>query len=519
MTATLLAALFALAAEGGPSFVESRIAFDAEISGYDCVDVDGDGHADVLVITHSADARRLELFLQKPGERFDATPDFVLRPPEDVVAYAFLDVRPEPGKELLLFSRDGVLSVSTTKQDLRGNAEPLLRQPFFPEITEPDEVLRWPWIFDVDGDGADDLLMPESGGLAIWKPSKSADGRVEFTKGNLIAIHSEEEAPVERAGALDVDLEFGEGARTLAPDHRAFALFPGAGSSLPRGSDDALFRRGERRHLPHYTDWNGDKRWDAVSHDRRAIEVRMQRADGSFAPEVDFPFAQEIGKEKDLDVQVIDLDGDEKPELVRIEGDANGTQKVYEVTAYDIAPGGAPAEKPRCALVFKASSITFALRDVDRDGRMDLVLRIVDLPIGLATLSSVRVDTALEVYLGQKDGTFASRPSARFERSLKPEQLERLNEALLFHLSGDYDGDGLDDALFLGEDGTLRLYPLKRNGDGIEFDETPAGAPYRPSEPLRSAWAHELSGDQTSDLVLRFERQLILLVSRPGGSK
>ena len=137
------------------------------------------------------------------------------------------------------------------------------------------------------------------------------------------------------------------------------------------------------------------------------------------------------------------------------------------------------------------------------------------LPSALQAVADVWVEGRLFVFRGQADGSVSRKPDLRFERRLRPENLARIRESLVFELSGDFDGDGAKDLVLIRADGVLQIFPMKKSGDGLSFASDPSTS-VRPNRPVRSARAESLSSDRVSDLVLRHENGLTVFVSIAG---
>jgi len=142
-----------------------------------------------VVVTEEDKGRRLSVHLQRADRTFSSEPDWVLRMPTEVVSWALLDLRAEPGAELLLLTPTGVLSVSISRPGLAGNARVELREPVFPELSEPDRLPHWPWLLDLDCDERDDLLIPQVGRLARFVIEGEAGGDRRLVPGGLSRIH------------------------------------------------------------------------------------------------------------------------------------------------------------------------------------------------------------------------------------------------------------------------------------------------------------------------------------------
>ncbi len=485
---------------GDVDFVESRILVRDDLVGYECPDVDLDSRGDVLLVVREGVDRLLQLHRQREDGGLPPEPDWRFKAPSDVIAYALCDVREEPGLEVVLFTRLGVFSISTTNRGLRGNLRRELSLPLFPDLADPNAIVRWRHVLDLDGDGVDEILVPTDGALVAFRidaggklaPAGTIVCPVEGSSGNR-GTFSIGRANIEIAAGVD-------------------GLFPRAQCSLPFFEQKHLLSRSVEWSLPRLLDWDGDRLQDAVWVDDLGVRVRRQTAGGEFSePE---PMRLPETLEDVEDVEIVDLDGDGRYEVIVLEEDDDGgLRRDFAATVVPRNADGSFAETPSARIKLNGAQVQFDFVDVDRDGRVDLVARTFDLPLGIDSLTSVRVDSTLLVFRGVEGPGFSRRPDARFERSLQPDDLARIRESFIFNVDGDYDGDGLNDLLLLRKDGLLQILPLVRDGDAFAFATEPRST-YQPAKPVRGARPEILSHDRVADLVLRHEDALTVFVSR-----
>src|SRR5262249_35566598 len=146
-------------------FVESRIDIGSDRCEYQFTDADGDGRLDLFVTTAEAGARTPRLFPLKPDAQYSPPPDFPMTAPPPLGALAVMDLRPEPGHEVVLLTRSGVFSLTATHEGLQGNLRRELALPIFPDLPDPERLPCWRMVEDVDGDGKDELLVVSDGNL------------------------------------------------------------------------------------------------------------------------------------------------------------------------------------------------------------------------------------------------------------------------------------------------------------------------------------------------------------------
>jgi hypothetical protein len=505
-----------------PPFVESRVDCGTDKFEYQLADVDGDARADLFVTSVASGERKLRLWRQRDDATFPAAPDFKLDVPPDVVSWTLFDTRPDPGREVVLMTRGGLFSLSTAKEGLQGNLRRELALPLFPDLADPDRLPCWRLMKDVDGDGKEELLVVSGRELVALCVVTASDGSTKLEPKLRLPCE-----PSERdAGSAAVS--FGGGGLAVSSRRGAASLFPGARSSRPTFDSESLLARSEGFDLPALFDWNGDGRVDAVDFTSRAIGVRLQQKDGSFAAETSVALPDAIVEKEDeprrrrrrgaSHVELRDCDGDGRLELVATR-EAESREHVALVFPRDAE--GRPAATPSARVKIAAMEVEYELLDVDHDGRLDLVARVLDVPTGLTSLATIRLDTAFEIFRGGRGDsgpTLSREPDVRFERSFRPEQLSRVQETLLTKIDGDFDQDGLNDLVFTQLDGRVEIRPLVRDGDGLELSSKPL-ASFQPPQPVERMETWDLSGDGVADLMLRHERGFTLYVSKKSAAK
>ncbi len=498
-----------------PTFVESRIEVGADRFEYQLIDVDGDTRVDLLAATIAPGERKLRLWKQRADASFPPAPDWQLAVPPDVVAFSLLDLREEAGRELLLMTRATLWSLSTTKEGLQGNVRRELDFAFFPDLPDPERLPCWRMVEDLDGDGKEELLaMSADGGLAVVAIEGSAQERQLRVRCHLGCYE-------EPARAARGSFSFGSGGvETRAGELGANpSLFPGGRSSKPTLTGAFLLERRRRFLLPRLEDFDGDgqfERIDVVNGRWQVAPALFETRRGEREAIVELPAGARDASERHW----IDLDGDGRRELVSFSTDDDDKVALAWTSAPDPGqPLGAKiAETPSARVKLAGMNVGFALVDVDHDGRLDLTARVLDVPTGLSTLATVRLDSAFHVFRGGPGATWSKAPDFSFQRQFKPEQLARVQESLLLDLRGDFDGDKVNDLVTTQLDGRIEIRAVRRDGEQLQLIEPPFASFQPPAQVTRlETW--DLSLDGVADLVLRHERAFTLFVSRAGAKR
>ena len=508
MIATLLASLVGIAEPpGSADFAESRLEIAGDAFDYEIFDLDGDGRLDLIVTTVEAGRRELLVHRQRANGAYPDDPDWKLPVPPDVTAYVLMDVREEPGFEVLLTTRSGVFSASPTKASLRGNLRREFSLPMFPTLPKDGPLRMWPFVMDLDGDGQSELFTIHD---HLWTalgmvPSEDGSGRQSFgIRLRLLAERLEREASKN-------SITFGRGMSISSSSASQF--FPGARSSAARFGESSWLMHYEGWQPPTLFDWDLDGRLDLIDRADGNLRIRRQNKDQTFAENaIKITIPESLGDAEDWTKKFRDLDDDGRFELA-MEKEIDDEAHVFTVVPVDATGRGG---EPTARVKLQTMAAEFDLVDVDRDGYLDLAVRTVDIPGGIQRLTNVRLDVSYQVYRGAQGSTLSRRPVLRIDRRYRPEDLGRIQESLIFDVAGDFDGDGLGDLLTVQTSGTLDIIPLERDGDDFALADEPLTT-YQPSSPILRARPLDLSPDGVSDLLLRHGHSITVFVSRKGG--
>ncbi len=510
---TLAAALVVVATGTGelPQFTESRVAVGAEPFEYQLSDVDLDLRVDLMVASVAGGERTLRLWRQRADASFASTPDWSLAVPPDVTSWSLLDLRPEPGRELVLLTRGGVHSLTTTRAGLKDNLRREFAAPLFPDLADPRRLPCWRLTQDVDGDGRDELLLVVEEELRIF--AVATDAAVAAAGSALVELGRLPVTPRAARVSERGSFTFGSsGMRGSGPGGGA-SFFRSARTSRPGIFGEKLLDRRRTLDLPRLLDFGGDAALERVESEDGHWRVSPLPLPGAPAPAPARFELPEAARDAST-TEWTDLDGDGTRELVVFRSDDDDKVALAFTARADPAqPLGALFDAtPTARIKLDGMGVQYWLTDVDHDGRQDLTARVFDVPTGVSTLATVRLDTAFHVFRGRPGATWSRAPDLSFERSFRPEQLTRVQESLLINVGGDFDGDGCNDLVTTQLDGRVEIRRIT-TGERLELEAKPIVSFAPPAEVERlETW--DLSRDGVADLTLRHEQALTLFVSR-----
>ncbi|MFO1051014.1 MAG: VCBS repeat-containing protein [Planctomycetota bacterium] len=427
-------------------------------------DIDGDGRRDLLVATEGDDGvtRRIELFLRHAdGSGFSTAPDRSIDVPRDVVAFALADLDPEPGRELVLCSASIAVGMHLCGD---GGARPfrianieLLWQP----ANLPHTYLLADCVADLDHDGHDDLLIPEPKGYRALLQRRDADGKLACLSFELVTPTPPPDATDKsqarlraQAGSLQI--------RVRDKDRARLAAVVEIEDSVP---------------IPALCDFDGDGDLDVVALIDHLLCVWPWN-DG-YAREPSLRFTVKDSGSSLLNpsrsVQVADLDGDHRFDLLAVTGRAQGDDIESRVEVYLQQPDGHFPDKPTDRLLLRGFVDIPRVCDIDGDGLPELVIGSLrtDVLGALANGGSSNLEAQLNVFRNEFRGNrprFA-RPVSLAERILLPTDVMRgrFRDRMLATWLFDADGDGVRDFLQRTDAEKLQIRRTMRTDSGFEL--------------------------------------------------
>jgi hypothetical protein len=460
-----------------PAFARARLLRAAAIEQVLVEDLTGDGRPDILV--QQSPGRELSLFAQKPDGAYPFKPDRRIALQDDVFAWCLGAVEPAGAKaprRICGVTPDGVVVCPSGEARDEAPRE-LVTAPTLYTGRSRRPPAWCDLIRDLDGDGRDDVLVPQRDGVSV------------FLRDAAGACVLNQQIPLD-LGSLAP--QWGSGLGRLVSTY-----------ALPRILVADLLGRG---------------RPQLVLSAQDMLAVHALGEDGRFGHEPETTLALRGRKPRrrfrmfqyQLIPSLSDLNGDGAADILHIQPGRG------EINAFLGAPGGRSlfptVEKPR--LPDDAKKIdgyipSFWLRDLDRDGRQDLVLSTVEklnVISGLQIFLTRQVDIQLMVFRGRPGPQPFSREPDFVRAFTVPLSMYATRETFevdtpfLPCVDGDFNRDGLRDLVIKRAPTVLAIYPGTR--DGV-FAETPlVELPIDALYDKTSVQVADLNGDGVSDLVL-----------------
>jgi hypothetical protein len=508
-----LAAPLAAASAASPQGAFARTAVRDVPPGLDpdearLEDLDRDGVTDLLLSAHAVDSDYSRVLLAWTSIaadgpvrplRLDLTPD--------VVAWTVADVHPDPGAELVLLTASSAFAWRPTAAEEQRFVR-LFGCELLWQLPAPDRVmLLESAALDVDGDGLDDLLLPEPGGWRIARQRREPGAAASAFLQQVLRVPPEvsdwEGLGPETAGGAAV-----RGGSRGSTMRFAVEL---SGETEEAGAPATLLAMVESAPVPRLVDWDGDQRPDLVAQSVEKLHVWRQREDGSFpdAPDGSFDLPVVADRERRLDAsysaEALDLDGDRRADVAIFAGDKRSEDVRTQLMSFFSGAaqrGGAPRDPfgergvPQDLLVLAGFVAAADFEDLDGDGYPELVARTVrpDLIDQLRSAASETIDAQLFVYRSDR-GRLARRPGLSWRYTVP---IKAFLPTVRF--VGDVTGDRVAELVVRDQPGRVQLYMMRAQGEGWTLVERPLWE--SSCDPGMDLWVRRPPGRPAHDLVM-----------------
>jgi hypothetical protein len=422
-------------------------------------DLDGDGLQDLAAVYAVSQATRLRYyvhlaaFLQGPSG-FPRKPDVTvpLTGGESLIFLGETDPS-RPGRELLTLRDRGV---SAWRVDRAGGAPRWVKK----DLGGPgSRWIRADWsgvknvdlAMDLDGDGRDEILVPERGALVIL--AADAHGRYSPRERLKVDIFRETGQPEEPGHVVDFI------------DQYQIKI----SETFPKIYDVDLDADGRRDLLLNYA--------DLVATYRQGPDGRFETSPHLFraglTPNRDL--LRSVVPPKIVVTQAYDFDGDGRADLLMSRSEVRGLKGVITI-AFHRNINGSFEKKPSFWLKKEVLALWPIVGDYDQDGKLDFTFLQTDfgIPEIINFLLRRRVTFHFDFYPWRGDPAFPEKPIHRKDVSVKFDLREgHLSAVPLVDISHDFNGDGLPDFYSPREREAFSIYFAKQKGDERLFSDSP----------------------------------------------
>jgi hypothetical protein len=384
---------------------------------------------DLVVISRTGtfpeEVRWVSVFRQQEGGRFNPHPDLVweMDPEATVVDVGLL------GSEHAHQSIVYLTGSAVRAYHLTGTAHPvpttLLKIPTMTVSPEPSDLPPLRLIADWKGTGRPWLGIPQFGRLLLYPigptgPQGSAEA-VTFHQPTLLFGNDQE--------------------HRLIRDYSLQLIY-----RLPQ-----FFVR----------EFNGDARADLIAAWQDHLSVYLQDDAGRFAQEPSQTFHFNVRTEQEskrrsvfVSPLIEDLDGDGRADLMLSKMTGRLTDRRIGTTVH-LNRTGSLSSRPDVRIEHEGFATTLFAKDLNRDGKRDLVVPLVRLGVKnvMRNLLSNRAEVSLLAHLYRQPGIYNSTPDWTRNFTYQIDMSDGISlQGVWPKIDGDFDGDGRADLLVAGDD-------------------------------------------------------------------
>lgn len=473
-------------------------------------DLNGDGLKDIIHGTYQAGVgRELHVFHQRSDGSFTPTAQRIEIKTE-IIAVAFVDLRPEPGKELLLVSNSGVFSLSSALQGYAGNIRQLLEWDLIAAVPDLETVQFLSGLQDIDADGEIDLLLPGDGVYGLFK----GRGNEVFELASTFSTDNESLAAASRGrGNTGLDARIGINAEegvVIELNAESNSYFDGFVEQW--GSDDE-----PTRSLLSAESWmpsailaqlNADTLLDVAYINQGEdglgqLNIHFQDAQNGFNSEADWTGSVDVRG----DLQLVDVNNDSQLDLLRVTGEGNDRSAYF----YRNENGNFDLEQPNQIMRFSGYDVRLNIIPLEAGSPPLLNVSFYTIPVvdAIRNASINRSQLIFGSDQAEAGQLFNRRPDSRLDENFSATNVRGLSEQM--SLQYDVDGDGRKDAIYVTENGTLAA---KR----IDADLTIESEPFWEYVSPNTVFEFQvlpLNQDAKPDLLLRHSTSTTFLVATP----
>ena len=473
-------------------------------------DINGDGTSDLIVSSYAAGVgRELLIYLQQENGNFDANPVRVEIKTE-IIAVGFADLRPDPGLELVLLANNGVFSLNAMQPGYAGNIKQLLSWDLIASMPNLESVQFFDSLVDLNNDGHVDMILPGIDHYGIFQ----GKGNEQFELVSRVNTINTSTAAMERSNrGAGLDARVGinpeDGVILQVSSNRRTPF-----SELVeqwQGSDaesDYLLR--SERWMPAlvHNHLNSDNLRDLIylnvgEDGLGQLNIHYQSNSGEFSALPDWTASLDTSG----NWQLVDINHDAVMDLLRLRGEGDE----WTVQFFLNKEGKFDLAQPNQVMRFSGYDVRLNFLQLEPGAAPVLNVNYYTIPV-VDAIRNASINRTQLLYGSDTSNSgliFNRRPDSRLEESFSATNVRGLSEQM--SLRYDVDGDGMKDALYITDNGTLAAKKISR-------DLQIASQPFWEYVSSRNVFQFEvlqLNSDTIPDLLLRHGTSTTMLVGRP----
>lgn len=466
------------AAGDAPAFSLSKLSVADELLDLSAEDLNADGLKDMLIVHRKGlppdQTRWISIFLQTAAGGFSTAADQSWELDTAAAVLDIGDVAGDSGKEICYLTGEAVryYPLNSTQYDLE--PQTLFAASGLTVFPSKNRIPLINFIRDWNGDERDEVGIVGFDGLAIHAP----DAAGKFSAENKILVE----------------------------------LTTGMGRESDDTEDDFTAGLSARFTFPNVRliDFDSDGSKDLIATTDERVIVYRQEADGRFTaqPTSDVRFDVRTQHEKiegiaDVETVVQDLNNDGYADAIVTKQTSKGLSNFRGViNIFWGKPGGYGAVPDQVIISEGTASDRALIRDVNGDGRKDLILPSIKISITsiIRWLITRSIPINFNIFLMKESGVFSDQPDFTKEVKFKIDWSGE-SDTQAMDLDGDFNGDKRKDFVFATDEDILSVYLGVEDGERL-FSNKPVAEVNADAFGVLNTY--DLNNDGYSDMVIHY---------------
>ncbi|MCD6379876.1 VCBS repeat-containing protein [bacterium] len=466
-------------ADKKPEFLISKLGIADKILDIHVEDLDLDGLKDIL-ITHSKglspnESRWISIFYQNPSNGFSPAADQSWELDTLAVIMDTGDIIGDSKKEIVYFTSDEIRYYSITGLfyqtssyvlfDIKG----MMLAPSKANIPLVNCVRDW------NDDGKDEIGAFKFDGFSIF----SRDSAGCYISENRVSIK--------------LDTQVG---KSRIDNYGGFKT-SGLTSSFSFPSINLI-------------DYNNDGQRDLIVTKNDKLSVYLRGKDGNFSllseQWIDFDVRtkkEKIERTSFTRTTIDDINADGYADAIVTKQTAKGLTSLRGVLNIYLGKQGNYSVIPQQVIISEGTaSVETMIRDVNGDGRLDLIMPSVKISITsiIRILLTRSIPINFNIFLLNEDGSFSDRPD--FSKAVKLKiDFSGESDSPAMNLAGDFNGDKRKDFVYATDEDELSIYLGVVDDDKLFSDDAVVKVKINAFGELSS---YDLNNDGYSDMIIRY---------------
>ncbi len=474
-------------------FTQSHLEYDGEIVCSQIEDINHDHRKDILLLLKNDNKEVwFSLFLQNENG-FVKNPQQIFPVPQNLILFDIGNVNREPNKELVYFRPDGLYFYVFKDGTFILQPQKLLATNSIFKLANPNSIIKWDFVADLNDDGVDELFVPKVSATSIY--FREADS--QKWQENRLSLRPE--------------------SNTLGTQWSRFSLGSQVVSSLFM---PYIFRE----------DFNRDSRRDLLAVYKDSLLVFCQKENGTFETtcrqKINLHFGDpwkgakihrnRIGTKslRKYLLKVIDLNDDGRIDLIasRISTEKSFISPENEILIYygkqDTSNAGKIyfTDDPDQRIRPGGTHLVMDMVDLNKDGKLDLIIPVVKVGVRniIRMMLTKSVEIQAETYLMRNEGVYPRKPN--FKNKIIVKFSYRGGPTSPVYEIDDFNGDGFEDILTSAEQKKLVFFW----GNKEKVLDSKVGAEFRISLPQDGELvsAMDLNNDGKCDVIITYPKEM-----------